>query len=452
MSDQGDEGFRMRRRWGRLALVVTAAATALLGFGVVLGPMLHHRAGTPMATEPASPTRSLDTYVRRTTTHLAQVPGDWNAWAGLGMAHIQLARIGFDPAHYPQAQAALDRSLAVRPQGNAAALTGLGALAAARHQFAAALRYARRAVATDAYSADAYGVLTDAYVELGRYAQARTAVQHMLDLRPDTGSFGRASYLFELGGDLPHARQFMQRALDLAADPGDTTFAQQHLGELAFGQGDLAGAAARFADGLAQQPGQPALLADRAKVEAARGDLPAAIADLRDATATLPTVDHLVTLADTLTAAGDPAGAARADDLVRVSDRLASASPDPTAPAATDIDLLLFYADHGDPAKAVRKGRALFAVRPSVSVETAYAWALHAAGRDREALNHANRGLRLHTRDARAYYYRGTIRLALGDRDGARADLEQALHINPYFSPRYVPAARSELAQLDRSQ
>ena len=442
----------MRRRWGRLALVVTAAATALLGFGVVLGPMLHHRAGTPMAPEPASPTRSLDTYVRRTTTHLEQVPGDWNAWAGLGMAHIQLARIGFDPAHYPQAQAALDRSLAVRPQGNAAALTGLGALAAARHQFAAALRYARRAVATDAYSADAYGVLTDAYVELGRYAQARTAVQHMLDLRPDTGSFGRASYLFELGGDLPHARQFMQRALDLAADPGDTTFALQHLGELAFGQGDLAGAAARFADGLAQQPGQPALLADRAKVEAARGDLPAAIADLRDATATLPTVDHLVTLADTLTAAGDPAGAARADDLVRVSDRLASASPDPTAPAATDIDLLLFYADHGDPAKAVRKGRALFAVRPSVSVETAYAWALHAAGRDREALNHANRGLRLHTRDAKAYYYRGTIRFALGDRDGARADLEQALRINPYFSLRYVPAARSELARLDRSQ
>jgi tetratricopeptide (TPR) repeat protein len=442
----------MRRRWGRPALVVTAAAVALLGFGVVLGPLRHHRAGTPVAAEPVSATRSLDTYVRRTTAHLNQVPGDWNAWAGLGMAHIQLARIGFDPAHYPQAQAALDRSLAVEPRGNAAALTGLGALAAARHQFAAALGYARRAVATDAYSADAYGVLTDAYVELGRYPQARAAVQHMLDLRPDTGSFGRASYLFELGGDLPHARQFMQRALDLAADPGDTTFALQHLGELAFGQGDLAGAAARFADGLAQQPGQPALLADRAKVEAARGDLPAAIADLRDATATLPTVDHLVTLSDTLTAAGDPAGAARADDLVRVSDRLASASPDPTAPAATDIDLLLFYADHGDPAKAVQKGRALFAVRPSVSVETAYAWALHAAGRDREALNHANRGLRLHTRDAKAYYYRGTIRSALGDRAGARADLEQALHMNPYFSLRYVPAARAELARLGRSQ
>jgi tetratricopeptide (TPR) repeat protein len=442
----------MRRRWGRPALVVGVAMAALLGFGVVLGPMRHHhRTETAVAAAPVSPTRDLDAYVRRTSAHLAQVPGDWNAWAGLGLAHVQLARIGFDPAHYPQAQTALDRSLAEEPHGNAAALTGLGALAAARHQFGAALGYARRAVATDAYSADAYGVLTDAYVELGRYPEARAAAQHMLDLRPDTGSFGRASYLFELSGDLPRAEQFMKRALDLAADPGDTTFALQHLGELAFGQGDLAGAEARFADGLAQQPGQPALLADRAKVEAARGDLRSAIADLRDATATLPTVDHLVTLSDTLNAAGDPAGAAQADQLVRVSDRLASASPDPTAPAATDIDLVLFYADHGDPAKAVEKSRALFAVRPSVSVETAYAWALHAAGRDREALAHANGGLRLHTRDAKAYYYRGRIRMALGDHAGARADLEQALHINPYFSLRYVPAARSALAQLDRA-
>jgi tetratricopeptide (TPR) repeat protein len=427
----------------RRALVVAAAtAAALLGFGVVLGPMRHHRGGTPAVAEPASPTHDLDSYVRRTAVHLGKVPGDWNAWAGLGMAHVQLARIGFDPAHYPQAERALDRSLAVRPHGNAVALTGLGALAAARHQFAAALGYARRAVATDAYSADAYGVLTDAYVELGRYPEARAAAQRMLDLRPDTGSFGRASYLFELSGDLPRAEQFMRRALDLAGEPGDTTFALQHLGELAFGRGDLADAAARFADGLARQPGQPALLADRAKVEAAQGDLTSAAADLRQATATLPTVDHLVTLSDVLTAAGDPAGAARADDLVRVSDRLGGVTP-----ATTDIDLVLFYADHGDPASAVRKGRALFAARPSVSVEIAYAWALHAAGRDREALVHADRGLRLHTRDAKAYYYRGTVRLALGDRSGGRSDLSHALQINPYFSLRYGPAARAELAR-----
>jgi tetratricopeptide (TPR) repeat protein len=431
----------MPRRWIRPTVVTAAAATALLGGGVLLGP-LNRQSAPPTPAAVVSPAGDLETYVRRTTVHLVEVPGDWHAWAQLGMAHVQIARITYDPAHYPLAEKALERSLSVAPRDNAAALTGLGALAAARHDFVAALGYARRAVAADRYSADAYGVLTDAFVELGRYPEATDAVQRMLDLRPDTGSYGRASYLLELKGDVARAGDMMRRALEVAADPGDVTFALQHLGDLAFGAGDLAGAQARYADGLRRQPGQPGLLAGRARVEAARGDLPAALDDLRAATATLPTVEHLTLLSDVSTLAGDPVGAARADDLVRVSDRLAQISS-----AATDIDLVLFFADRGPAGEAVRRGRALLAARPSVSVEMAYAWALHAAGRDDEALRHANRGLRLHTRDARGYYYRGAIRLALGDDDAARADLTEALRINPHFSPRYAAAARAALAR-----
>ncbi|GAB1641939.1 tetratricopeptide repeat protein [Krasilnikovia sp. MM14-A1259] len=436
----------MRGRWiVRLALVGAAAVATLITAGVAFDPAVRRppSRAADAAAAPGSATRELDAYVARTTAHLDQVPGDWQAWAQLGMAHVQLARISYDPAHYPAAAAALRRSLRVRPTGNAAALTGLGALAAAEHDFRGALRYALGATAADPYSADAYGVLTDAYVELGRYPEATAAVQRMLDLRPDTGSYARASYLFELRGDTVGATRLMQQALDVAGSPGDTTFALLHLGELAFNAGDLNTAAARFAEGLARSPGQPALLADRAKVAAARGDLAGAVTDLRAATAVLPTVDHLVTLCDVLTAAGDPTAAARTDGLVRIGARLPGVTP-----AATDIDLVLFYADRGPAATAVDKGRALLAARPSVSVETAYAWALHAAGHDREALTHANRGLRLGTRDAKAHYYRGMIRLALKDRAGARADLRQALAINPYFSPRYGPAARHALATL----
>jgi tetratricopeptide (TPR) repeat protein len=424
-------------------LVTALAAIILLGAGVLLGPLRQPDGRTAAATVPASPTGDLDAFVSKTTAHLTRVPRDWQSWAELGLAQVQLARVSYNPAHYPLAESALRRSLAVRPTDNAAAQTGLGALAAAKHDFRSALVYALRAVAADHYSADAYGVLTDAYVELGRYPQAQAAVQHMLNLRPDTSSYSRASYLFELHGDLRHATQLMQTAKTDATDPSDITFCLLHLGELAFGAGDLDTAAADFGEGLTRQPGQPALLADRAKVEAARGDLPGAITDLRAATGTLPTVDHLVTLSDTLNAAGNKAEAARTDDEVRISTRLPGATP-----ASTDIDLILFYADHGDPPKAVAKGKALLAARPSVVVETAYGWALHSAGRDREALPHADRGLRLGTRDAKSYYYRGMIRLALHDRAGAREDLRQALKINPYFSLRYAPAAKAALTKL----
>ncbi|KUL41369.1 tetratricopeptide repeat protein [Actinoplanes awajinensis] len=432
----------MRRRWARPALVTVLAAVALLGAGAALVPDREPAPGASTAVD-RSPTRELDAYVGRTETHLAEVPGDWQGWAALGAARIQLGRITYDPAHYRAAETALRRSRAVRPDGNAGALTGLGALAAARHDFRSALRYARLAVAADDYSADAYGVLTDANVELGRYPEATAAVQRMLDLRPDTGSFARASYLFELRGDQARALELMTRAREVATSPDEITFALTHLGELALGAGDLDTAAAHFAEGLARVPGQPALLADRGKVAAARGDLTAAVSDLRAATATLPTVDHLMTLADTLTAAGQTEAAAQTEDLIRVSARLPGAGA-----ATTDIDLILFAADHGDARGAVTQGKALLAARPGVTVQTAYAWALHAAGDDRAALVHANRGLRLGTRDARAYYYRAEIRLALHDRAGARADLTRALNLNPYFSLRYGARARTALTDL----
>ncbi|BCY07068.1 hypothetical protein [Actinoplanes sp. L3-i22] len=430
----------MRRRWTRPALVTLLAAVALLGAGATLVP---GRAPGPATVVDRSPARELDAFVERTETHLATVPGDWQGWAALGLARIQLGRITYDPANYAAAETALRRSRAVRPDGNASALTGFGALAAARHDFRGALRWARLAVAADPWSADAYGVLTDAYVELGRYPEAGTAVQRMLDLRPDTGSFARASYQFELHGDQRRAWELMTRAREVATSPDEITFALTHLGELALGAGDLDTAAAQFAEGLARVPGQPALLADRARVSAARGDLAAAITDLRAATTTLPTLDHLMTLADTLTAAGQTAAAAETDDLIRVTTRLPGATP-----ATTDIDLILFAADHGDARTAVARGRALLAARPGVPVETAYAWALHAAGDDRAALGHANRGLRLGTRDARAHYYRAEIRLALHDRAGARADLAEALKINPNFSLRYGVRARTVRTEL----
>ena len=106
-------------------------------------------------------------------------------------------------------------------------------------------------------------------------------------------------------------------------------------------------------------------------------------------------------------------------------------------------------ASRRDAATAVTNGRALLAARPSVVVESAYAWALHSAGRDAEALEHADNGLRLGTRDARAYHHRGMIRLALADRVGARRDLSEAVTINPYFSLTYGPQARATLAELD---
>src|SRR5437016_72791 len=76
-----------------------------------------------------------------------------------------------------------------------------------------------RAVASNRYRSAAYGVVGDAYTELGRYEEAVAAFQRMVDTRPDQTSFARVSYARELHGDLPGAIEAMQSAVD-TAPPG----------------------------------------------------------------------------------------------------------------------------------------------------------------------------------------------------------------------------------------
>ena len=78
----------------------------------------------------------------------------------------------------------------------------------------------------------------------------------------------------------------------------------------------------------------------------------------------------------------------------------------------------------------------------------AYAWALHANGRDQEALVEVQKALELGTRSALTHYHAGMINLSLGRADAARTELTTALGINPFFDPLAAPIARQTLTML----
>jgi tetratricopeptide (TPR) repeat protein len=371
---------------------------------------------------------------------LQRLPGDWNTWAELGIAYVQRARVTGNQSDYPLAQQALDRSLRVRPRDNATALTGLGALAAARHDFPAALRHGRAALAVDPYRAAALGVVADALTELGRYDEAFTTVQRMVDLRPDTASYARASYAWELRGDVARATDAMRRALNAAPGSPDAAFARLHLGQLAFDSGDLDAAADHVAAGLRIAPGDPGLRAAGARIRAARGDLAGAVAGYRAVLATVAEPAYAAELGDVLAAAGDPRAAGEQHARARAAwaAEARRGHPPEAAPA-------LFAADHDDPA-ALDAARRFHARQPGIAADDAVAWALRAAGRPAEALRHADRALRLGTRSALMHYHRGMILADLGHRAEARTELTTALRINPYFSVRDAGTARATLA------
>jgi tetratricopeptide (TPR) repeat protein len=344
---------------------------------------------------------------------------------------VEQARLSGDPSFYPKADGALDRSLGIAPRDNDAALTGLGALAAGRHDFAAARNYAERALAVNPESAAGFGVLSDANTELGRYDAGRTAARRMDNLQPSLSSAARLAYHAELRGDVAGAARLLAAAPAHAGGPGEVAFAQEQLGNLAWTVGRLREAEDYYRGALAADPQHVPAMFGLARVYFAGGHIDEALRLAGEVTARRPQLEYVVWYGELLDRSGRT-------DAARAQYSLARATIDLQRAQGVDIDLeaALFEADHGDSATAVRLGRAAYERRPSIYAGDAYAWALHAAGRDREAARYAARAARLGTVNALLAYHRGVIELGAGYRAAARVDLARALDLNPHFFAR----------------
>ncbi|WP_435239255.1 tetratricopeptide repeat protein [Streptomyces sp. YPW6] len=429
-------GRRVRNIAITLALGATmfaVGAVMLTPGGTTSSPPSAH--GQPVG----APSGSIEALQARVT----RLPKDAGGWAALGMAYVQQARTTADPATYDRAEKALRTSLSVQREGNTDAEIAMGALAAARHDFPTALEWARKATASGPYSSSAYGVLADAYTQLGRYDEADAAVQKMADLRPDAASLARASYAFELKGDTERARALMGRSLAAAATGDERAFAHNVLATLDLQNANPRAALTRTQTALRAAPGDSALLETRARAHLALGDTAKALADYRAAIAIAPLPHYLLGLGELEQSLGNGARAEESYELLRAQDRIREAAGDPA-----DTDAILFEADHGNPKRALTMAEQTLRTRPFVAVHDAYAWALHQAGRDAEALAQADKALDQGTRSALFRYHRAAIHHSLGDTEAARRDLTEALR-EPAFHPLHADAARTLLQRID---
>jgi len=400
-------------------------------------------AALPAAVSGRASGASLEDLIGSLQTRLEATPEDYVSWATLGLAYVQQARISVDPAYYPRAEGALERSLDIDTADNFIAYAGLSALASARHDFAVAKEHAETGLEINPYSSLLYGALSDAEIQLGNYDAAFDAVQKMINLSPDTSSLSRASYTWELRGNLDRAGQLMQRALDDAPNPEDRAFALFQLGELDFNAGDPNAALEHYLGALSASPDNPAALAGQARALAALGQTEAALDTYATLVQRAPEPTYLLEYGELLESLGRTSEAEAQYEIFTVTQQLFAANG-----VRPDAVLALFHADHGDPEVALAAAEEALADNPFLTVHDAYAWALHRNGRNEEALTAVDRALSLGYRNARIHYHAGMISLALGDEERARTELTRALEINPHFNPLEAEAARSTLATL----
>src|SRR5256885_969369 len=145
----------------------------LLVAGFMFAPVVARQIAPQSAAEPsASPSGSAPAskgYTDRTIEDMqARVSGnsqDYMALTDLAIAYLQKARETNDPTYYNQAEQALNKALALKPDYYDA-VSSFGSLELSRHEFSKALEWGIKAKNINSHKAFAFGVIGDAQVEL----------------------------------------------------------------------------------------------------------------------------------------------------------------------------------------------------------------------------------------------------------------------------------------------
>ena len=387
---------------------------------------------------------SVDEQIQSLQSLLRANPEDWQSYSQLGFAYLQKARETGDPAYYQKVEEAFGNSLEHHAD-DYATVSGMGALALARHQFQAALEWGERARQLDPERAYAYGVVADAQIELGQYRAAVETLQTMVDLRPDMSSYSRISYARELHGDTDGALEMMQAAVDSGVGGAESTaWTRTQLGNLYFNTGQLDQAELEYARTLEERPGYMYALAGLGRVRAAQGKTDEAIGLLSEAINVVPLPEFVITLGDLYQSNNQPELARQQYNLVGAIEQLYKANG-----VDMDVEIALFNADQDKDLEAnVQRARLAYTNRPSIHAADVVAWALYKVGHYAEAKIYSEKALQLGTKDSLKLFHAGMIAYQLGRTAQSQEYLAQALEINPHFSILYAKEAEVTLNRL----
>lgn len=180
-----------------------------------------------------------------------------------------------------------------------------------QHQFADAKKLAEEARALNPNNAFVYGILVDANVELGNYAEAVEVSDKMQALKPSLESYSRASYLREIYGDYNGSIEAMKLAVK-AGLPGSEPqcWSRNVLGDLFYNVGNYKEAAAAYEENLILRPSYAPSMAGLAKIETLNKNYPRALALLDSANNIMQQNSFVEQKADVYAAMGDTAKAA----------------------------------------------------------------------------------------------------------------------------------------------
>jgi tetratricopeptide (TPR) repeat protein len=403
-------------------VAVSIAAGALLDAQQVSAPepltALSANRGMPQG----SPAEQRIAAIRR---RLDKEPARADSWSELAIALARRARETGNPDYYDEAWKASETSLRVAP-GNHEGRKAQVWILLGQHEYRRAVELAEqinRAVPDDVL---VYGFLSDGYVELGRYDEAETAVQWMLDMRPgNVPGLTRAAHLRELFGEHEGAVEFMDTAFRRTPDNEveDRAWIMTQIAHLSLLTCRTEAADRILGEALKLFPEYHYALAQQRELRWQQGRVDEAVAAARRHVAAAPHPENRFELGVALHRTG------RLDEATSIWQQFeADARAEMDNWDNANIELITYYADYaGRPHDALMVARKQSARQKDVRTLEALAWALHRNGQSREAAIEMKKALDVGIRQPVTFYRAGVIAAAAGAPGEAKRYLDSSV-------------------------
>lgn len=160
-----------------------------------------------------NPEKQFEKLVNYIDLRIKRRPSDISNYNELAGLYLQKARETGDLKYYIKAESILKKSLELNSENYLANLY-MGLIKQAKHEFRSSIQYVKKSVKLIPEESFAYGVLGDAYLELGNLTRSKDMYEKMHRIKPSLESFGRLSNLNALQGNVDGALVEMEKAYE----------------------------------------------------------------------------------------------------------------------------------------------------------------------------------------------------------------------------------------------
>ena len=371
-------------------------------------------------------------------------PNDVEAHLSLAELFMQEARIsGEHGYYYPAALSVISEVMTseLKDPIKYRALLDKASILLSLHQFAEAKTVGEQALALNAFSADAYGVLVDANVELGNYGKAVELADKMVSIRPDLRSYSRVSYLREIHGQVNGAIEAMKLAVS-AGYPGmeQTEWARLTLGHLYERYGSLDSAMMQYEMALSARPNYPFAIAAIANLYETMGQNEKADSLNDVAKNLIPEVSFFVHEANWEKNRG------KSDEVKRMTKViLAMMADDEKAGHKMGLETARVYLDLlEDPEKALSYAMEEYKVRPdNIDINRMMAEIYYSQGDMTKTQEHLQKALHTGSMDPETKCLEGLLIVKRNDREEGSKLLKAVFVGNPHLECSFCKEART---------